>query len=196
MKIDSRKELKRILIEERKLYFGHRGRYQFLLRFLKRHPDYFSWKYVRRMRITCFYYGKRKSNPLFGLLYMLSSLRMNILGRKLGIETGENTFDEGLVIYHTQGIVINGNARVGKNCRLYGDNCIGNDGRHRECPVLGDDVRVCVGAKIIGDVHIADHVVVAAGAVVVKSCDTEYAILAGVPARVIAVADQPLAFLE
>ena len=75
---------------------------------------------------------------------------MNQLGRKLGIESGENVFDSGVRIFHTQGIVINGNARVGKNCYLYGNNCIGNDGINRECPTIGDNVRLCVGAKVLG----------------------------------------------
>ncbi|MBT1179927.1 poly-gamma-glutamate biosynthesis protein [Bifidobacterium vespertilionis] len=196
MKIESRERLREILSREKELYLGYRGRYQSFLRLIKAHPDYYAWRYARRMRITCYYYGKRRTNPFYAFMYLWSSRCMNVLGRRLGIEAGENTFDEGLVIYHTQGIVVNGNARVGKNCHLYGNNCIGNDAINPACPVLGDDVRVCVGAKIIGDVHIANHVTVAAGAVVVKSCDIEYAVLAGVPARVIAVADQARKFLE
>ena len=196
MQIATRKELRRILSEEKSLYLGRRGWYQELLRLLKSHPDYYAWKYAKRMRITCYYYGRRRNNPYYALMYLLSSRRMNTLGRKLGIECGENVFDEGLVIYHTQGNVINGNARVGKNCRLYGNNCIGNDGIHAACPVIGDDVRICVGAKVIGDVRIANHVTVAAGAVVVESCDTENAVLAGIPARVIGINGQSKRFLD
>jgi serine O-acetyltransferase len=196
MQIATRKELRRILSEEKLLYLGRRGWYQELLRLLKSHPDYYAWKYAKRMRITCYYYGRRRNNPYYALKYLLSSRRMNALGRKLGIECGENVFDEGLVIYHTQGNVINGNARVGKNCRLYGNNCIGNDGIHSTCPVIGDNVRICVDAKVIGDVRIANHVVVAAGAVVVKSCDIEHAVLAGIPAKVIGIKEHSRRFLD
>ena len=196
MQIATRKELRRILSEEKLLYLGRRGWYQELLRLLKSHPDYYAWKYAKRMRITCYYYGPRTNNPYYALKYLLSSRRMNALGRKLGIECGENVFDEGLVIYHTQGNVINGNARVGKNCRLYGNNCIGNDGIHSTCPVIGDNVRICVDAKVIGDVRIANHVVVAAGAVVVKSCDIEHAVLAGIPAKVIGIKEHSRRFLD
>ena len=196
MQIATRKELRRILSEEKLLYLGRRGWYQELLRLLKSHPDYYAWKYAKRMRITCYYYGRRRNNPYYALKYLLSSRRMNALGRKLGIECGENVFDEGLVIYHTQGNVINGNARVGKNCRLYGNNCIGNDGIQSTCPVIGDNVRICVDAKVIGDVRIANHVVVAAGAVVVKSCDIEHAVLAGIPAKVIGIKEHSRRFLD
>ena len=102
---------------------------------------------------------------------------MNRIGRKIGIEAGENVFDIGIKIYHSQGIVINGNARIGKNCRLYGNNCIGNNGLSNKCPVLGDNIKVCVGAKILGDIYLANNITVAAGAVVLKSCLEENAIL-------------------
>ena len=89
--------------------------------------------------------------------------------------------------------MINGNARVGKNCRLYGNNCIGNDGIHSECPVIGDNVRICVGAKIIGDVSIANNVIVAAGAVVNKDCLKEGA---GIPAKIIGSVSSSKEFLD
>ena len=41
------------------------------------------------------------------------------------------------------------------------------------------------GAKVIGDIYIANNVTVAAGAVVTKSCYEEGALLAGAPAKII-----------
>ena len=54
-------------------------------------------------------------------------------------------------------------------------------------PKIGNNVDLGVGASVIGDVELADNIIVAAGAVVVKSCFTEGAVLAGVPAKVIKV---------
>lgn len=184
MIINSKKELKRIIKIEKKNYFNN-GIYQFLLKFVKSHPDYFSWKFIRKMRITSYYYNKRNKSFIYALLYLFNSRRMNILGRRIGIECGENVFDENVKIFHTNGIVINGNAKIGKNCRLYGNNCIGNNGRNNKTPIIGDNVRICVGAKVLGDVTLANNIIVAAGAVVIKSCLEENAILAGVPAKVI-----------
>ena len=76
-------------------------------------------------------------------------------------------------------------SKIGKNCKLHGSNCIGNDGKSLAAPVIGDNVRLGVGAKVIGDVHIADDVIIAAGAVVIDSCDIKGATLAGVPAKVV-----------
>ena len=74
-----------------------------------------------------------------------------------------------LTIYHAGNIVINGDVKAGKNCKLHGSNCIGNNGKEFKCPVLGDNVRLGVGAKVIGDVTIADNITIASGSVVVNS---------------------------
>ena len=79
---------------------------------------------------------------------------------------------------------MNGNAKIGKNCKLHGSNCIGNKGPDSlGCPTIGDNVRIGVGAKIIGEIKIADNITVAAGAVVVDSFEEEAITIGGVPAR-------------
>ena len=88
-----------------------------------------------------------------------------------------------LVIYHHGSVIVNGNARVGKNCCLHGDNCIGNDGKTNGTPVLGDNVELGVGAKVIGEITIANNITIAAGAVVVDSFLEEGITIGGVPAR-------------
>lgn len=79
--------------------------------------------------------------------------------------------------------MVNGDARVGKNCRLHGGNVIGNKGVSLEVPVLGDNVRLGAGAKVLGGVTVADGVQIGAGAVVLHSCATRGALLVGVPAK-------------
>ena len=95
----------------------------------------------------------------------------------------ENNFEEGLIIYHAGNIVINRGAKVGRNCQLHGDICIGNDGKTNKCPIIGDNVDIGVGAKIIGDIKIADNIVIGAGAVVNKSFDEKGITIAGIPAK-------------
>lgn len=195
MEINNLKELKEIIKYEEKKYFEKKGLYQKILMIIKSRPEYFAWKYTRKMRKTAYWYTKRKKNIVSAFTYIISANSLNRMGRRLGIECGENVFDKGLVIYHTQGIVINGNARVGKNCFLYGNNCIGNDGKKNECPKIGDNVRLCVGSKVLGDITIANNTVVAAGAVVVKDNFEEGAILAGVPAKCVGYVKDNSVFL-
>lgn len=74
-------------------------------------------------------------------------------------------------------------AKIGKNCQFHGNNCVGNKGVLDEAaPRLGDNVEIGVGAKIIGDIYIADGVKIGANAVVVKSCYNKGATLVGIPA--------------
>lgn len=111
MEISSKEYLKAVLRMEKNLYIESKGQHTKLLKIMKSHPDYNAWRYTRRMRITSYYYSKRKKNIIYAIMYIVSCRRMNSLGRKCGIECGENVFDEGVRFYHTQGIVINGNAK-------------------------------------------------------------------------------------
>ena len=185
IEIGTKSELKEILKKEKELNLGHLGKYQILLAFLKSHPRYVNWIYLKWLRIAGYYYTNRKKNVYFSIMYFITCRIKNKLGRKLGIELNEKNIGFGVELYHTFGTVINGDAVIGNNCKFHGNNCIGNNGLTPECPILGDNVRMGNGAKVIGGVRIADDVVIAAGAVVVHSFTKAGVTLAGVPARVV-----------
>ena len=94
-----------------------------------------------------------------------------------------NCFDEGLTIDHWGAIVINPKAKIGKNCRLHGNNCIGNNGSIDIAPVIGNNVDIGFGAIVFGDVVIADDIKIDANAVVNKSFLEPGITIAGVPAK-------------
>lgn len=179
--IKTRKDLKEWLKYELPLYTSN-NRKDKALDVITKMPKHYLRKYIKLLRVTEFYYNNR-NNPFYAIMYLLKRRRKNALGRKLGIEIFENTFEKGLLIFHFGNIVISGNAQIGKNCKLHGSNCIGNNGFTNECPVIGNNVRIGVGAKIIGNVVLADNIVVAAGAVVVNSFNEEGITIGGVPAR-------------
>ena len=79
------------------------GNIQFFIKKLKSHPDYMAWKYTRMLRKTGYYYSYRKKNLLYSCAYIWACRKKNTLGRKLGIEMGENCAEKGLMIFHTQG---------------------------------------------------------------------------------------------
>lgn len=106
----------------------------------------------------------------------------NRLGAKLGLYIPAHVFDEGLHVWHYGSIIVNAESKVGKNCMLHGNNCIGNNGKDEGCPVLGDNVDIGTGAKIIGKIKIANGVKIGAGAVVVNDCLIENSTLIGIPA--------------
>lgn len=181
--IISRNQLKICLAEEKKYYLPQERKIEWILTADNNCKIY---QYVRLLRITEYHYNNR-DNVVHKLLYAWYRRKKNILGRKLGIEMWENTFDMGLQIYHCGNIVINGGSRIGKNCKLHGSNCVGNNGITLDNPVIGNNVRLGVGAKVIGGIQLADNITVAAGAVVIHSCLTPGAVLAGIPAKCVKI---------
>lgn len=112
--------------------------------------------------------------------------RKNRLGSRLGFIISAGCFDEGLRIWHYGSIIVNPKARIGKNCNIHGNCCIGNaKSDSQDSPVIGDNVDIGQGAQILGGIRIADNVIIGAGAVVVKDVFTPGVTVIGVPGRVV-----------
>ena len=90
----------------------------------------------------------------------------------------------GLLIEHFGGIVINSGSRIGEFCTISHCVTIGNKKPGGKSPVIGNNVYICVGAKILGDIQIGDNCIIAANAVVLDSVPAN-SIVAGIPAKVI-----------
>lgn len=100
----------------------------------------------------------------------------------LQITTPTKDIGGGLIIQHGFATIISAK-KIGCNCKIYQQVTIGYN--HRlEAPILGDNVEVCCGAKIIGGVHIGDNVLIGANAVIVNDIPSN-CIVAGVPAKII-----------
>ena len=116
--------------------------------------------------------------PIAALLYRLNTFFGHaVIGRSAD-------FGPGLVILHSMGIVVNSSVRAGKNLVLEHGITIGAE--KGKSPVLGDNVFVGAGAKIIGDVHIGSDVKIGANAVVIRSLP-DGATAVGIPAKVIKI---------
>lgn len=72
---------------------------------------------------------------------------------------------------------------MGKNCWINHNVTVGFS--KPECtPIIGDNVHICTGAVVLGDIRIGNDVIIGANAVVVKDVP-DHSIVAGVPAKVI-----------
>ena len=91
-------------------------------------------------------------------------------------------FGPGFVLIHSTGVVINGAVRGGSGIHIEHQVTIGAE--RRESPVIGDDVFIGAGAKIIGNVRIGDGARIGANAVVIDDVPENHTAV-GVPARVI-----------
>lgn len=89
-------------------------------------------------------------------------------------------FGPGFVLIHPIGVVINSSTRGGRNVWIESGVVIGDN--RGGSPVLGDDIFVGAGAKIIGRVEVGSDVRVGANAVVLKSV-TPGTTVVGIPAR-------------
>jgi serine O-acetyltransferase len=104
----------------------------------------------------------------------------------------------GFVIRHVGGIVIGGKTVIGLNCEIrqgvtFGGN-MGKGNYGTTQPILGDNILVGVGAKILGPVKIGDNCIIGANAVVVHDMP-ENSVIGGIPARVlrkVRVGENPL----
>ncbi len=90
--------------------------------------------------------------------------------------------DGGLFIEHGFSTIIMPK-HIGKNCWINQQVTIGFTNAV-DCPTLGDNVRVCAGAIIVGNVHIGDNTTIGAGAVVVNDIPSN-SVAVGVPAKVV-----------
>ena len=68
-----------------------------------------------------YYFEKKNNNSLYFFPYIFFKHQKNRLGRQMGIDAGEAPIGAGLYIAHT-GIII-GSSKIGKNCKLHGQNC-------------------------------------------------------------------------
>lgn len=116
-------------------------------------------------------------------------MRFHRLSVRLGFTIPPNVFGPGLSIPHYGTIVVHGNVRAGKNCRLQEGVTIGATGGSHEAAVIGDNCYFGSGAKVIGAVRIANDVAVGANAVVTKDIAERGTTWAGVPARKISDRD-------
>jgi len=114
--------------------------------------------------------------PLFLALRLLSCRHEICCKAQIG---------RGLQLSHpTLGIVINGDAIIGRNCLLNGGNSIGV--RRGIVPgqlVVGDDVTLGINSCVLGPVQIGNRVVIGAGAIVVSDLPDD-CVARGVPARI------------
>ena len=129
----------------------------------------------------------RLKNPSRSIASLVHSVIARILWKPLEtlyIYTKE--IGGGLYIQHGFATIISAKS-IGKNCRIYQQVTIGY--KQEFCPVLGDNVSVTCGAKVLGDVTMQSNSLAAAGSVVVKDVP-ENAIVGGVPAKVIGYKDE------
>jgi len=134
-----------------------------------------------------FTYFLRKSqqtsarSPL-GIFYRIMLRRYQI---KYGYQISSKTqIGEGLYLGHWGMLIVNPEAKIGKNCNLAHGVTIGqtNRGDKKGVPVIGDNVWIGTNAVLVGGITIGNNVLIAPNSYVTTDID-DNTIVAGNPAR-------------
>jgi serine O-acetyltransferase len=191
--IKNKEDLKYYRKEDSKFY----PKPQFWDLFLQR-PKYMILKYLIYLR-KCEYATNvitKKSTLLniYGkILIVYYNYKMRKLSWKLGFQFNCNVFREGLQIPNYGTIIVNPAVRVGKNCTILPGSVLGGKTRSKldnyefsetEAPIIGDNVYIGLGAKVIGGIRIGNNVFIAPNAVVVKDVP-DNCVVGGIPAKII-----------
>lgn len=150
--------------------------------FLARIQHYNHKKYWRLREIVIDPANKRsKIYKLMALMYIKRCDAYNLAS--MGTDLGNGARFESVPHFPhgIKGIIIHPSVKVGKNSVIYQFVTIGKKNDEDSFPVLGDNVTVSAGAKILGGVKIGNNVVVGANAVVISDIP-DNCIAVGVPA--------------
>jgi serine O-acetyltransferase len=143
-----------------------------------------SFKYNFWMR-TCLY---TRSNTLLKYsIYPVARVFLHRLTYKLGISISPKTkIGSGFYIGHFGGIIVSDESVIGKNCNISQGVTLGkgNRGKNKGYPILGDNIYIGPGAKIVGAVKIGNNVAIGANCVVTKDIP-DNSVVVGIPGKVI-----------
>ncbi len=134
-------------------------------------------------------FGRWRYSVQPALLRKMFSLIYRILFKVIQIITGielpcEAVVGRSFIIDHFGGIIVSGYAIFGDNCRIRNGVVVGlRRVDQKIAPILGNNVDVGSGAKLLGPIRIGDNTIIGANAVVL--CDVpSNSIAVGVPATV------------
>jgi serine O-acetyltransferase len=145
-----------------------------------------GFKYCFWMRTCAFTYASVMTRYT---CYPLCWLLLRHYRFKFGISIPARTrIGPGFYIGHFGTIVVNGGAVIGANCNISQGVTIGrlNRGGRAGVPVIGSEVYIGPGAKILGNIVVGSNVAIGANCVVTKDVP-DNAVVVGIPGEVIAM---------
>lgn len=141
-------------------------------------------RFLRVLRNTEYFYNNRQNSLLHRILYILWRIHLKRVSFRYKIYVGLNTCGPGLRIVHISGGVHLNCIKIGENFTVSSGVIVGKKGDNEHRAVIGDNVELAIGSKVIGKVNIGNNVIVAPNSVVIKDVPSDVAV-SGVPAVII-----------
>jgi len=141
--------------------------------------SFFEWAPYKSLlaAIRTYQANRDRGGPLAGIRWRWAAARWRFWSVVGGISIPVRCeIGGGLQMPHTNGIVINVGATIGCNCEIYQQVTIGE--MKGGCPIIGDNVSVGPGAKILGPVTIGDGARIGANALVIRDVPAGATVLA------------------
>lgn len=187
--IRNKRELMETLNLDSKNYQGlTRNKFIHTLRMTPISDQIMVWAYIKEMRHNEYHLNKNYKSTFLKIWrrinLIISNFKLRKLAYKTGLQIAPNTIDSGLTIWHMGPIIINGRARIGKNATIHPMVVIGYKNKDERAATIGDNVYICAGVKIIGNITIGNNVTIAPNSVVTKDFP-DNVIIGGIPAKII-----------
>jgi serine O-acetyltransferase len=174
------KTLKYLIYSDAYGYSGEKG----LKNYFKVFFLYPGFRFSLFLRI-CTYLSQRKITKYS--IYIPARIILKHYSFKFGFDIPDFVqIGSGFTIAHFGSIIINGAAKIGKNCKIFPGVLIGETsrGKHIGAPVIGDNVHIAAGVKIIGGIKIGNNVAIGFNSVVTNDIPNN-AVVVGMPAKII-----------
>lgn len=180
--IQTKQDLKEYIKKDRSRYIL---RPSFLHYYFFGDETYATLKFLKRLRKTEYYFNNlNRHNPFTYLRFAISFFIYRRLQLKYRLLIPLNVVGPGLYIPHRIGGVIINAQKVGCNLSINSGCVIGKKNINENRPIIGSDVEICIGAKVIGKVNVGNNVTIAPNSVVIKDV-LDNIVVGGVPAQIL-----------
>lgn len=127
----------------------------------------YIWLYIKALRYVEYY--QNNSNSVINKVLMLWWLRcLRKYSHITSFQIPPNVCGKGLTIWHWGPIIINPATQIGENCTLYPGVLIGHKKPGEGAAIIGNNVFIGAGTKIIGPVKIGNNVTIGQNCVITK----------------------------
>ncbi len=140
--------------------------------------------------VAVYRYGRWAKTVKIPILSLLLKVIAFILFKLTEITSGISLpasadIGKGFLVGHFGYIILHSNVKMGENCSIGPGVVIGTRGAGSEgVPVIGNNVYIGVGAKILGPIKIGNNVKIGANAVVINDIE-DNATVVGIPAKIL-----------